>query len=341
MEKNNVITDEMWGLIAKYLNGEATNAEKRAVEEWIADSEENRAEFIQCQAVSEKANQFYQTKNYDENKAFEAIKNRIGLKKENTKTRGRKLYLPFLRYAAAAVLLLSIGITAYYFAFRKDEQGLIVFKTAGREQKTLTLPDGSIVTLNGNTRIVYPSEFLAENRSVEIEGEAFFNVEPNPNKPFIITAENTQIKVLGTSFNVLAYPGAETIEVVVETGKVQVTQNSTGAGNSTEVFLDPGEKATVTKKVKSVQKKTNDDPNYKSWKTGNFVFEKSTLSYVVETLEKSFQVEINFSDPEIEGLRYSAEFENKSIDFILDVIRLTFNLELKSEGTSYYLSSRK
>ncbi|NQU88299.1 MAG: FecR family protein, partial [Mariniphaga sp.] len=206
--------------------------------------------------------------------------------------------------------------------------------------KDIILPDGTIVTLNSDTKLFYPKQFEGNSREVKISGEAFFNVTPNPDKPFIINAGNTQIKVLGTSFNVYAYPGSQTVEVIVETGKVQVLNPTQTIQNTeNEVFLDPGDKATFFKKEKVLTKNKNDDPNYNAWKTYNLVFEESKLSYVFQVLEKTYHVEIQTDDPEIENLMLVAEFNNKPINFVLDVIRLTFNLELSIENDRYILKN--
>jgi transmembrane sensor len=111
------------------------------------------------------------------------------------------------------------------------------------------LPDGSVVALNSNSKLVFPKQFKGDTREVTIEGEAFFDVKPNAEKPFIINAGNAQVKVVGTSFNVCAYPETETVEVVVETGKVQViSKNNELTARLNEVFLVPGEKGTLFNK---------------------------------------------------------------------------------------------
>ena len=97
-----------------------------------------------------------------------------------------------------------------------------IISTPNQVINEYTLPDGSVVALNSNSKLVFPKQFNGDTREVTIEGEAFFDVKPNPEKPFIINAGKAQIKVVGTSFNVSAYPETETLEVVVKTGKVQV-----------------------------------------------------------------------------------------------------------------------
>ena len=150
------------------------------------------------------------------------------------------------------------------------------------------LSDGSVVALNRGSKLLFPKKFKGDIREVTIVGEAFFDVVPNPEKPFIINAGNAQVKVLGTSFNVCAYPGSETVEVIVETGKVQVinTQTDLPAENR-EVFLTPGEKGTFYTENHLLEKTMNLDPNFLAWKTQSLVFTKVPLIDVVKSLEKA------------------------------------------------------
>src|SRR5665811_822673 len=172
------------------------------------------------------------------------------------------------------------------------------------------------------------------DREVVIEGEAFFNVKPNPEKPFIIDAGNAQVKVLGTSFNVCAYPKSETVEVIVATGKVQVTNKNQNVSeeDNREVFLLPGEKGTLFSQQNILEKTENNNPNYIAWKTHDLIFDEVPLQDVIECLEKVYHVDIQVTDPEINDLLLKAHFDKKPIDFVLNVVRLTFNLELSGEN---------
>jgi transmembrane sensor len=334
-----------WDLQAKYLAGEASPEEKNLVESWINESENNFREFNQNREIFEKTGLYYQSTRFNESSAFASVKSKINNEVEHSQdlnSPGRKIYLRFLRYAAVIILVVAAGFSVHWLGTRSASTPKIEnFSTANKEiRREVALPDGSLVTLNGNTTIFYPSRFNAKTREVEIKGEAFFDVKPDPGRPFIIKAGNTNITVLGTSFNVSAYPNDETVEVVVETGRVQVTGQSTNPEYGGEVLLSKGEKATFSKKDKTLQKKTNDDPNYLGWKTQTLVYTKAPLEYVIQNLKKTYQVEIDVSDPEIEKLVLTASFNNKSIDFILDVIRLTFNLELSTENNRYILIKR-
>ena len=205
------------------------------------------------------------------------------------------------------------------------------------------LPDGTLVALNSNSKLTFPKHFKNDVREVTILGEAFFDVKPNPEKPFIINAGNAHVKVLGTSFNVNAYPEAETVEVVVKTGKVQVINKNlekTSTINN-EVYLIPGEKGTLFTKSNLLEKTENTNPNYLAWKTHDLIFDEVPLHEVIQCLENVYHVDIKVSEPELNDLLLKAHFDKKPIDFVLDVVRLTFNLELTGGNEQYVLSSRK
>ena len=343
MEKQN-IEKIGWDLVARFLAGEATQEEQSRVESWINESDSNKKELEEIKKIMEETGQYYQLKRFHEDDALDAIRTKIqetSPSREKSPVIGKRKVYTLFRYAAIGLLAVALGISGYYFGFRGEAHPSIQLVASLNTDipKEVILPDGSVVTLNSNSEISYPSRFRKKIREVEIAGEAFFNVTPDPNRPFVITAGETQIKVLGTSFNVSAYPGSETVEVVVETGKVQVMQKVKDHKNSAFVMLDPGQMASFSVKDKKLVKKTNDDPNYIAWKTKSLVFEKARLSYVIENLKKTYNVEIETNGLDDNELVLTAQFNNKPIDFVLDVIRLTFNLELSEENGRYTLKS--
>ena len=202
-----------------------------------------------------------------------------------------------------------------------------------------------MVTLNNHSKLTYPKQFSGNLREVNVEGEAFFEVKHDASRPFVITAGNARIKVLGTSFNVMARPENETVEVVVRTGKVEVTRQQMNpdtklqenAGNN--LILTPGEKGVLYNTNNQLVKSTNNDPNVIAWKTHELIFDQVKLKDVVLDLEKVYHTEIQLSDPSFNDLVYTAHFDNQTIDFILEVIRLTFNMKLSAENGQYFLTA--
>ncbi|WP_297085945.1 FecR domain-containing protein [uncultured Draconibacterium sp.] len=333
-------------LLAKYLNGENSLQEKEEVETWLSQSDKNREELEHYKAMLEKVDSFYQAKKFDENQAWKAVRTQISPEKvrpiQQQKTR-KEVIAQFYKYAAIVVVALLLGSVAYYLGFRNPDKAIYgeVISAENQVLNEYVLPDGSLVTLNTNSKLLFPKKFTGNTREVTIIGEAFFDVQRNPDQPFVINAGNAQVKVLGTSFNVSAYPGAETVEVVVQTGKVQVVSKTTNADKpKEEVFLTPGEKGTLLISNNDLTKTVNSNPNFLAWKTHDLIFNTVPLHEVVECLEKAYHIEINLMEPELNDLLYEGHFDQKPIDFVLNVIRLTFDLELSVEGKHYTLTSR-
>jgi ferric-dicitrate binding protein FerR (iron transport regulator) len=259
-----------------------------------------------------------------------------------SKTRKAKI-VQFYKYAAILVVAVLLGSVGYYFGFINHIPAVYTEVVSAEKQvlDEYILPDGSVIALNSSSTLVFPKQFEDDVREVTISGEAFFDVKPNPEKPFLINAGGTQIKVLGTSFNVRAYPETETVEVIVETGKVQVTQkNGDLLDDTRELFLTPGEKGTLFYKSNLLEKSKNTNINFLAWKTNDIIFKETPLNEVIQCLEKVYHIEIDLADPELENEVLTAHFDKKPVDFVLNVIRLTFNLELTGENEHYTLASR-
>ncbi|HYQ58023.1 MAG TPA: FecR domain-containing protein [Draconibacterium sp.] len=335
-----------WELVTKYLSNETSSQENDEVETWINQSDKNREEFEQYKNMLNKVNSWYQAKKFDDETAWKNVHTQIRPVKARSiqlqKTR-KEVIAQFYKYAAIVVIALLLGSFAYYLGFRNLDKAYYSEVISARDQvlNEFVLPDGSVVTLNNNSKLLFPKKFKGNSREVTIIGEAFFDVQPNPEKPFVINAGNAQVKVLGTSFNVSAYPDAETVEVIVETGKVQViSKNDNPELESHEVFLSPGEKGTLHLSDLYLKKTVNNDPNFLAWKTHDLIFNTVPLHEVVNSLEKAYHINIDVMEPELNNLLYEGHFDQKPVDFVLDVIRLTFDLELSVDGKHYTLTSR-
>ncbi len=333
-----------WDLIIKYLAGEATTAEQEAVETWAAQSEQNKRELEEARLVHQKSGEYYQFKSFDTNTAWEKTQQRIQPKIvsiDSSQNRKKAFISTFYKYAAIFILAFLVASAGYYFGIR-NQQNQVVSEIISAEKQVVseyTLPDGSVVALNSNSKLQFPKEFKGDFREVTVTGEAFFDVVPNPEKPFIINAGNAQVKVLGTSFNVSAYPETETVEVVVETGIVQVAGNEKmNTPDTGEILLKAGEKGVLLISTGKLEKTVNSDINYLAWKTQNLIFENTPLNEVVHYLNKTYHSDIQIIGENVDQLALTAQFEKKPVDFILNVIQLTFGLNLEMENEKYILS---
>ncbi|WP_340111802.1 FecR family protein [Maribellus mangrovi] len=341
------IENSKWELVAKSLAGETNDLENSDLKVWLAESDENQKAFEESKNTLNKTDAYYRSKQFSTNKAWEKVHAQTAPSQDKIvqfKKKRKEAISQFYKYAAIIVLAILLGSVGYYIGF--INRGTAIYSEIISAEKQVVqeyvLPDGSVVALNSNSKLTFPKKFRGDVREVSIEGEAFFDVVPNAEKPFVINAGDAQVKVLGTSFSVSAYPENETVEVIVKTGKVQVVSKITNEkANNREVFLTPGEKGTLFTANQILEKSVNTDPNFLSWKTHDLVFDKVPLGDVVRCLEKTYHIEIQLSEPELSDLLYDGHFDQKPAAFVLDVIRLTFDLDLTGDNEHFVLASRK
>lgn len=335
-----------WELLAKSISNECNSHEKLQVKDWLSQSDDNRKELEQNKNMLNKIDTYSQAKKFDANSAWKNVHTQISplkVKSIQHKNRRKEVIAQFYKYAAIVVVALLLGSIGYFIGFRNQIPAVYseIISAENQVLQEYVLPDGSVVALNSKSKLLFPKKFTGDIREVTIIGEAFFDVKPNPEKPFVINAGDAQVKVLGTSFNVYAYPESESIEVTVKTGKVQVISKKTDlVAENREVILIPGEKGTLFTKNHLLEKSVNTDPNFMAWKTHDLIFNKVPLPEVIRCLEKTYHIDIEMTEPTLNNLLYEGHFDQKPIDFVLDVIRLTFNLELSVENEHYALSSR-
>jgi ferric-dicitrate binding protein FerR (iron transport regulator) len=225
--------------------------------------------------------------------------------------------------AAAILVMLAIGGgLAYYFTGQNRVEMLTA--QSGANPLIDTLPDGTVITLNKNSSITYPSKFEGNTRLVTLKGEAFFDVAHDKTKPFIIDADNASIKVVGTSFNVKS--NALKTEIVVETGIVEVKKMEN------VIRVVHNQKAIVTKDKAAPEMETNTDQLYNYYRTKEFVCDNTPLWKLAEILNEAYDVNINIPDASTRNLPLSTTFHDEPLDDILKVVCATLNLHMERNG---------
>jgi ferric-dicitrate binding protein FerR (iron transport regulator) len=342
MNSKNNIEEEKWGLLAKSIYDETQQPQAEVqtppTEDLIPDSREKD----QLLRMAQKVDLYFELKKYPYESAWENVQDQIQNKSQSKATKFRRLISnPLMRIAAALVVTALLSVAGYDIYFNQVASNKqIEISVNNQKVKTFTLPDGTLVSLNSDTHLKYPTRFGKKTREVIIEGEAFFEVKPDKNKPFIIHAGNAQIKVLGTSFNVSAYPNTKSVEVIVKTGKVQVLDKTKETKQNNELILTPGDKGTLMFSSNALLKTTNQDPNFLAWKTHDLIFRATSLSEVISNLEKVYKVNIRLDDPKLSGLLLTAHFNDYPLDFILKVIETTFKMEAQKIDGQYILKAK-
>ena len=274
------------------------------------------------------------------------MNNKLGEVPQPIQHQTRHLFRRVMQYAAGIVVLIALGVTGYWLT-RPEKQVVepqwIVQQTVMQPTSVeqITLPDGTVVSLNANSRIEYPKEFTGQTRTVKLVGEAFFDVSHNPYHPFIIEAEGAQIEVLGTSFNVSAYPGKGKVEVNVRTGTVRLVSTHIAEGKQAEEILPAGQRGWVNLANGSTSRETTVTPNYLSWVNKEIKFKNTPLSDVFGVLENTYHVKVEGATPSIDTLRYTADFEKQNLDFIVDVIGRTLNLKVSKTDSGIVFAMKK
>ncbi len=232
-----------------------------------------------------------------------------------------------MRYAAAVAVLIMSSIFGYYYL--NDTSPVPIAQIVSTKSGELVvLNDGSKVWLNNNTSLTYPERFGRSNRTVTLNGEAFFEVEKNPEKPFIIKTQNAETKVLGTSFNVNS--NEQTTEVMVTTGRVEVSSS-----NNEKVVVTPGYTAKVQSETLSSFATTN--LNYLSWKTGEFTFNETELTKVVADLNAYHNGQIRLENDLITNCKITADFDAVPLSEIMEMIELTCDVTINKLNDKYLI----
>ncbi|HRZ97867.1 MAG TPA: FecR domain-containing protein [Paludibacter sp.] len=249
----------------------------------------------------------------------------------------------FLRIAAIFVLALTTGVSAYflYSKFINAQDQLMISQTIvplGSQSK-IVLPDGSVVWLNSGSEFKYDNTFGKKERRVTLVGEAYFEVTKDKTKPFLVTTDNLEIKVLGTTFNVNSYLENETVKVDLLEGKVDVT--TTNDELTDKRTLMPNEMIVYNKKSKKMTKGTSDAAKSAQWKTGKLSFENESMENILHNLERKFDVRFVIESKKIKSEIFSGSLNlNQSLNEILDYIDVDKKFERIYDGRNVHIKDR-
>ncbi|MBA4056941.1 MAG: hypothetical protein C0490_19660 [Marivirga sp.] len=318
--------DHIDELIGKYLAGEAEADEIAFVESWANENEDNQRYIEQFKTIFQRAAAVKEFQVFDTDAAW--IKLKGSLKESKTKTVhfeperiSRKL---FWRIAASIVVVLGAGFFAYKLTLSgQSAKPVVVVATTAVVADTL--PDGSGIVLNKETELTYTFDKKQKTHKVELKGEAYFNIQHDNTKTFIVDVAGVYIKDIGTSFNVKALPESNTVEVVVEEGEVMFyTDNDSG------VYLRANGKGIYNKTTKTF---TIDQPeaNVLAYKTKFFSFSNTDLVTVVEDLNRVYTKKIILSES-VKNCHLTVSFNNETQDEIIAVIAETLGLSVKESG---------
>ncbi len=200
----------------------------------------------------------------------------------------------------------------------------------------LLLPDGTKVFLNAGSRLIYPEDFTGKTREVFLAGEAFFEVKQDKQHPFIVQIEDFRVKVLGTRFNVSAYPNDNVVETVLAEGKVSIEKNNAGVLDKA-IELSPRQMASFDRTTKETNVKIVDTDNYILWTEGLLKFESTDLSRITKRLERFYNVRFQYAEPLLGGLRISGKLRLKEdLDEVCVRVASAASVKIVKKGEGLY-----
>jgi len=319
------MTDE---LLIKVLLKESTIEENEMVEKWLNAAEANKKHFTQLETIWQVSNTLKNESKRDEEQAWTSFKaRRADLKPQDENIRTLNAGKVWLRIAA--VLFIALG---GWIAYSLYGPGKYTELTATAQVRTETLPDGSALTLNKNTKIRYAANFK-NNRKLKLEqGDVFFDVAKDKTHPFVIDIEKISVEVVGTSFNIKHIK--KDTEINVETGIVKVRLAND------EVKLYKGEKIIINGNTRKLVKEQSTDQLYNYYRSNLFQANNIPLSKLVITLNEAYGSNI-ILDEKIKGLTINTTLKMGSINQNLEIICQTLNLQLSRNGNTLLLAAKK
>ncbi len=312
-------------LIVRYLAGEAGPEEAIALQDWLTLAE-NRAYFENIQRTWEQAHPSKTPRAIDAQQAWKKVKLQTepAVMWKNKRSRRNTLILRI----AASLLITILATLLVYIRLNKPSVEMVAVATTD-SLKNVKLPDNSTAILHHNSRLTYPAIFSDTQREINLEqGEAFFTVTPNKEKPFVIHTSMADIRVVGTAFNV-ALQG-DHLEVSVKEGKVLVYTSQDSS------YLTAGYTGIVPA-MGTIRVKDSVHANSWGYATHQLIFKDTPLEEVIADIEKAYPYSITLGNANINNCRLTATFDNDSAENLLNLIAETLNLSVVKNGTVFTL----
>ncbi|MEJ7779022.1 MAG: FecR domain-containing protein [Daejeonella sp.] len=311
-----------WDLSAKYLHGKATAEEQEQLQELRALSDDHENQFKAMEKVWSVTG-YKPERDADTDKAW-AKTERVLQGRINEKRPVRLLYSAL----KVAALIAIVGAAVWLFRSPLSIFNKMEIVRANGKRTEIVLPDSSHIWLNIGSELVYNKDFNGPERIVELKGEGFFEVQPDPDRPFIVHTGKVSTKVLGTSFNLNAYPADSVVDLAVATGKVLFRAE----GSKEEAIVNRGNAASINKLSGRLIKSNIVDENAWSWKSGELKFADAALKEVLADLGRHYRIRLELQDNDLQNCRFTGTFKDAKLDEVLQVLQASLDLTYKETG---------
>jgi transmembrane sensor len=318
------MNEEYERLLVQYLSGSATPEERSRLDEWRRTDEANEKTFQEFSKIF--AIRDDQVPPFNAAEEWHRLEQRLQFVEEEPASE-HVLFL-YAKIAASVALLV-----ASFFLVRNLIHDKPVKIASGDEVRHVKLDDGTTVWLKPNSWLEYTSAYGEKDRHVELKGHGFFEVAPDPAMPFVISADEATIQVVGTSFMVYADPATEMTAVEVMSGIVEFG----GIKSAERVRLTRGHRAEFVNTTGALASKAIAVDNILAWKDKRLVFRKNPMEEVINVVELYFNVDIVVENPGLLSCRFTSTFEDPSITEVLEALSVSMNVDVVQNGDEYTL----
>lgn len=288
-------------LLQQYIKGEISTEERLKVAAWLEENPENMREFLALRKL------------YDISLWQAKVNKPRSIKK--TQYSIRKITVEILKIAA--ILLIGFLGSKQLLTRQSDKTHMQTIHVPAGQRAEITLADGTHVWLNSRSTLRFPDQFGTDTRNVELDGEGYFSVQHNEDSPFIVQTQTHAIKVLGTEFNVKAYPNTSLFEAALLKGSVRISSPDLKNG----LLLKPNEMVSIENRM--IRKSIINNNDYFKWKEGLFCFEDESIQDLIKKLELYYDTTIEIQRPALLKYHYSGKFRiQDGIEHVLRVLQL-------------------
>jgi ferric-dicitrate binding protein FerR (iron transport regulator) len=262
----------------------------------------------------------------DVDRAFQEVSRKI-----TSKNKTRRLFTRLTRVAAILTVPLLV-FSVWQLSSRHSSTRFNEYSTSWQEiqnpsgiRSKVSLPDGSCLWLNAESKIGYTIPFVGKNRQIELSGEAYFDVRENKKSPFIVQAADAKIRVVGTQFNVKAYPEEKFIEVALKEGRV-IFESPNGKSRKVQTEMIPNDYLVFDKSSIQIDIQNKNIDPYISWHQNTLIFDDTPMLEWSRIIERWYGVRINILDKEIENYHFNGTIKDETVRDVLQILELTLNV---------------
>ena len=341
-----------WNLLGRYLSGECSEDENNEAKKWIAAHPDN-VQFLKLMETVWQS-QEEQGKSSDVEQLWNNVAEKTGISskiEESTGSTLKSIIWPrplqpkvwqILRYAAVLAILITLPYVIYQSFLDVDwfesSPELVTLTVTKGDRQEVILSDGSRIMLDAGSQFKYPEEFTGNTRDVYLNGEGYFEVQANPEKPFIVHAGDAVIKVLGTKFNVRAWQKYKNVMVAVAKGKVSLNSKQGTAQDA--VILTAGFSSILREHGLPSQSKQIDIDKYLGWMHNEVIFEDAPLEEILFQLQRWYNLHFELSDSSLASEHLTVHIQSTSVKDIVDLIATLTDLEYTFAGDTVRFSSK-